>query len=138
MGEQKNLVNEKEPSELAVLYVMANRCVEDIPHQLGQKIELLSRAQVIIGRLAADAVLEYKSTYAKRKRDHAEAFLLAKRDRAHHAEIAVYDLRIREAELEAEKVRWNNAFASNLEVINSLKYRMKVLLAEYNNPQNGR
>jgi len=130
-------VNEpdKQPSQLAILYHRANECDVTLPYGVSQKIELLSQAQVIIGKLAADAVREYKRIYAKRKLAHAEAALAAKRDKLHHAEIAVAKLRTQEADLEADKVRWDHAFKSNQEVINSLKYTLKTMLAE--NPAQG-
>ncbi|HZG83864.1 hypothetical protein [Paenibacillus sp.] len=128
---------EDQQRALMILLKRADRCDLDTPSGVARKIELLSEAQVIIGRFAANAVRDYNRVYAERKRVHAEAFLAAKRDKAHHAELAVVELRLKEAELEAEKVRWNNAFASNLEVINSLKYTHKVLMAEMLNPQNG-
>ncbi|MNL89320.1 hypothetical protein D3C87_2195630 [compost metagenome] len=52
--------------------------------------------------------------------------------------MAVVELRLQEADLEADKVRWTNAVISNDQVINSLKYSLKVLLAEFHNPANER
>lgn len=117
-------------SELARLYTLAEACDVTLPSGVARKIELLSRVQVILGRYAADAVREYKRIYAQRKREHAEAALKVKRDKIHHAEVAVSHLRLQEAEAEADKVRWNNAFQSNQEIINSLKYTLKTMLAE--------
>ncbi|MCR8633455.1 hypothetical protein [Paenibacillus radicis (ex Xue et al. 2023)] len=127
----------QEQYSIGQLYRLADQCSHDYPVTLAKKIEILTEVQVLLGRKAAEAVREYKRTYAQRKRHYAEAYLAATKDKAQHAELAVTDLRMQEADLEADKVRWSHAFESNGEVINSLKYSLKVLLAEYQNPANG-
>lgn len=122
---------------LGELYSLADQCSNEYPATLARKIELLSEIQILLGRKAADAVREYKRTYAERKRVYAEAYLSAVKDKAQRAELAVTELRLQEADMEADKVRWTNAVISNDQVINSLKYSLKVLLAEYQNPANG-
>lgn len=122
-----------ENRQIAALYSEAEKLSHDYPATLARKIEILTMIQVEIGRRAADAVREYKRCYAERKRTFAEAYISAKKDKVQMAELAVVELRQHEADLEAEKVRWGNAFESNLEVINSLKYTLKVLLVEYGN-----
>lgn len=121
---------------LGELYSLADQCSHDYPITLAQKIEYLTEIQILLGRKAADAVRDYKRKYAERKRVYAEAYLASTKDKAQRAELAIIDLRLEEADLEAEKVRWNNAYSSNAESINVLKYSLKVLLAEYNNPAN--
>lgn len=123
-------------NQLAVLYYEADQLSHEYPATLARKIEILTEIQVHLGRRVADAVREYKRCYAERKRAYAEAYIAAKKDKAQTAELAVIELRQREADLEADKVRWNNAFESNGEVINSLKYSLKVLIAEYNHTTN--
>ncbi|MDR0269599.1 hypothetical protein [Paenibacillus sp.] len=118
---------------LGELYSLADQYSHDYPATLARKIEILSEIQIILGRKAADAVREYKHKYAERKRVYAEAYVEATKDKAQRAELAVIDLRMEEADLEADKVRWNNAVTSNEQVINSLKYSLKVLLAELDN-----
>lgn len=122
---------------LGELYSLADQCSHDYPATLAKKIDYLTEIQILLGRRAADAVRDFKRKYAERKRVYAEAYLASPKDKAQRAELAVAELRLEEAELEADKVRWNNAFVSNGEVINSLKYSLKVLLAEYQNPSNG-
>ncbi|WP_120465176.1 hypothetical protein [Paenibacillus aceti] len=117
---------------------MADQCSHEYPETLARKIEILSEVQIIIGRKAADAVRDYKHKYAERKRVYAEAYVSASKDKAQRAELAVVDLRIEEADLEAEKVRWTNAVTSNEQVINALKYSLRVLLNEYDNLANDR
>lgn len=122
---------------LGELYSLADQCSHDYPATLAKKIDYLTEIQILLGRKAADAVRDYKRKYAERKRVYAEAYLAEQKDKAQRAELAITELRLEEAELEADKVRWNNAFESNGEVINSLKYSLKVLLAESQNPSNG-
>ncbi|WP_458123386.1 hypothetical protein [Paenibacillus sp. Z3-2] len=122
---------------LGELYSLAEQCSHDYPATLARKIEFLTEVQVILGRRAAEAVRDYKRTYAERKRVYAEAYLAAGKDKAQRAELAITQIRLQEADAEADKVRWHNAVESNDQVINSLKYSLKVLLAEYNNPASG-
>ncbi|MGR6760223.1 hypothetical protein ACU1JV_00060 [Paenibacillus sp. T2-29] len=122
---------------LGELYSLADQCSHDYPATLARKIELLTEVQVLLGRKAAEAVREYKYIYAKRKRAFAEAYIAADKNKEQRAELAVIDLRIQEADAEADKVRWHNAVESNDQVINSLKYSLKVLLAEFGSPASG-
>lgn len=126
----------QEQYTLGQLYSLADQCSHEYPVTLAKKIELLSEIQIILGRKSADAVREYKRIYANRKRVYAEAYVMATKDKAQRAELAITDIRLVEADLEADKVRWCNAVLSNDQVINALKYSMKVLLAEYQNPAN--
>ncbi len=122
---------------LGELYTLADQCSHDYPATLARKIELLTEVQILLGRKAAEAVRDYKKKYAERKRVYAEAYIAAKNLREQRAELAVIELRIQEADAEADKVRWNNAVESNDQVINSLKYSLKVLLAEFGSPASG-
>lgn len=115
----------------------ADECSHDYPSTLSYKIELLSEVQIILGRRAADAVRLHKRKYAERKRVYAEAYVAATKDKAQRGELAVVDIRMEEADLEADKVRWENAVKSNDQLINALKYSLKVLLAESQNQANG-
>lgn len=119
--------------QLSELYNQASQLSHDYPVTLARKIELLTMIQVEIGKRAADSVREYKRCYAERKRVYAEAYIAAKKDKAQIAELAVVELRQLEADLEADKVRWNNSFESNGEIINGLKYALRVLLVEFQN-----
>ncbi|WP_241230735.1 hypothetical protein [Paenibacillus sp. PAMC 26794] len=123
---------------LGELYSLAEQCSHDYPATLARKIEFLTEVQVILGRRAAEAVRDYKRIYAQRKREYAEAYLAAGKDKAQRAELAIIEIRLKEADAEADKVRWHNAVESNDQVINSLKYSLKVLLAEFNNPASGK
>ncbi|MEK5142545.1 hypothetical protein [Paenibacillus sp. FSL M7-0134] len=123
----------KKQYTLGELYSLADQCSHDYPATLARKIELLTEVQILLGRKAAEAVRDYKKKYAERKRVYAEAYIAAENLREQRAELAVIKLRNQEADAEADKVRWSNAVESNDQVINSLKYSLKVLLAEFGN-----
>ncbi|MEK3849876.1 MULTISPECIES: hypothetical protein [Paenibacillus] len=127
----------KKQYTLGELYSLADQCSHDYPATLARKIELLTEVQILLGRKAAEAVRDYKKKYAERKRVYAEAYIAAKNLREQRAELAVIELRLQEADAEADKVRWSNAVESNDQVINSLKYSLKVLLAEFGSSASG-
>jgi hypothetical protein len=116
---------------LADLFDLADQCHEDSIHGLAKKLEILTDAQVLIGRYHSASVRAYKHAYAKRKAAFADAYMSVKRDKNQFAEQSVVKHRMEEADLEAIKVKWQNAFQSNLEVINSLKYALRAMIVEY-------
>ncbi|MEK4754817.1 hypothetical protein MKX72_20150 [Priestia sp. FSL R5-0597] len=91
-----------------------------------QRIEILSRMLVFIGKLAATFSEEYKNIYAERKYTYAEAEIKAEKNKKAYAEIAVRDLRKQEAKAYGNMQRWKNAFESTKEEINALKYKVKI------------
>lgn len=101
-----------------------------------QRIELLSKQLVFIGRLASVFSEHYKRVYATRKRVYAEAEINAKPPRQAHAELAVTELREEEAEAYGYYKRWNNAFESTKEELNALKYKIKIDIADGNSQSN--
>ncbi|MGN0449530.1 MAG: hypothetical protein ACI4G0_04135 [Ruminococcus sp.] len=114
---------EKHHKEIVKYQVLLN----SIPEQNKvQRIEVLSKQLVYIGKLAAEFSEEYKRIYATRKRVHAEAYIKASSSKAAYAELAVTDLRELEAEAYGNMKRWNNAFESTKEEINALKYHVKI------------
>lgn len=91
-----------------------------------ERLEILSRMLVLIGKVAAHFSEEYKRVYATRKRVYAEAYINAKGSKQATAELAVIDLREVEAEAYGYYKRWTNAFDSTKEEINVLKYKIRV------------
>lgn len=91
-----------------------------------ERIELLSKQLVFIGRLAAELSEEYKRIYATRKRMYAEAYINAPSSKSASAELAIIEIREKEAEAYGNMKRWNNAFDSTREEINALKYKVKI------------
>jgi len=87
--------------------------LNDLPEVcIVERIELLSKMLVYIGKLAGELSEEYKMTYAKRKRIHAETYLKAKKNKAVEAELAVTKIREEEAQAYGNMKRWANAFES--------------------------
>jgi hypothetical protein len=91
-----------------------------------QRIEILSKQLVLIGKMAAEFSERYKMIYAERKRVHAQAYIDAEKNKAAEAELAVVFLRGVEAEAYGNMKRWSNAFESTKEEINALKYKVKI------------
>jgi hypothetical protein len=91
-----------------------------------QRIEILSKQLVLIGKMAAEFSERYKLIYAERKRVHAQAYIDAEKNKAAEAELAVVFLRGEEAEAYGNMKRWSNAFESTKEEINALKYKVKI------------
>lgn len=104
----------------------ADKLLEDTPSTLMQKIDLLARCLVYIGRVSSALDGDYKRIYGKRKYEQALAHTQATKDKAAHAEIAVKELREQEADAYEQMNRWRNAFASTGEEIHALKLRMKI------------
>jgi len=96
------------------------------PEMKVQRIEILSKQLVFIGKLAAEFSEQYKRIYATRKRVYAETKLAATKNKAEVAELAVAELREEEATAYGNMVRWKNAFTSTQEEANALKYRVRV------------
>lgn len=113
-------------SEIAKLRRAADALPDDVPHALMEKIELLSKCLVFIGRVSSVLDGDYKRLYARRKYEYAVAITQATKNREAHAEIAVNELRLTEAQAYEDMQRWRNAFESTKEEIHALKLRMKI------------
>jgi len=100
-----------------------------------QRIELLSKQLVFIGRLASTYSGYYKRVYAERKRAYAQAEIDSPPPRQAHAELAVTELREEESQAYEYYKRWNNAFDSTKEEINALKYKVRISMEDGSNNQ---
>ncbi|PZD95208.1 hypothetical protein DNH61_11655 [Paenibacillus sambharensis] len=112
-------------TEITRLRRQADLLPDDSPGVLMQKIELLAKCLVYIGRVSSHLDGVYKRVYARRKYEHALAITKAQKDKQAHAELAVKELREEEATAYEDMNRWRNAFSSTTEEIHSLKMRMK-------------
>lgn len=111
-----------------------NNILKGIPAESRiQRIEVLSKQLVLIGKLAAEFSERYKRIYATRKRVHAEAYIQATRNKAAEAELAIIELREEEAEAYGHMKRWTNAFDSTKEEINALKYKVRIDIEDGSN-----
>ncbi|GIN88693.1 hypothetical protein J6TS2_50790 [Heyndrickxia sporothermodurans] len=108
-----------------------NNMLKRIPEENKvQRIEVLSKQLVLIGKLAAEFSERYKKIYATRKRVYAEAEIAAPKNKQAHAELAVIELREEEATAYGNMKRWTNAFESTKEEINALKYKVRIDLED--------
>jgi hypothetical protein len=117
-------------TEITRLRREADKLPLDVPGALIQRIELLAKCLVFIGRVSSVLDGDYKRVYAKRKYEFALAVTNATKDKQAHAEIAVTELRQAEAESYELMNRWRNAFTSTTEEIHSLKMRMRMDVAD--------
>ncbi|MFS1511860.1 hypothetical protein VQL36_05405 [Chengkuizengella sp. SCS-71B] len=120
--------------EITTLRNKADKLIEDSPGALLKKIEILARCLVFIGRVSSQLDGDYKRIYAQRKYEYSFAEINAKSPKKAHAELAVKDLREKEAEAYQMMQRWRNAFSSTQEEIHALKLKMRI---DFENSQNG-
>ena len=106
----------------------------EIPEQLNKIIKLYSQAQIIIGYLDTDALYDAGRIYAERKRVYAETIEKESgtvAEKQAKAELAVYDLRIKEAEAKSESRKWQNLFDSYGNLIIALRRDERTAAEEY-------
>lgn len=116
--------------EITRLRKEADKYPEDNPGGLMRKIDLLAKCLVYIGRVSSYLDGEYKRIYAQRKYEQALAHTRATKHREASSEIAVRDLRIKEADAYENMQRWRNAFTSTNEEIHALKLKMRINFAD--------
>lgn len=112
-----------------------NKYQEAIENAVPESVdELWLRAEqhVHIGKLSSVLDEEYKNIYAERKRTFAEAYIAAPKNKEAMAELAVVELRLKEAEAYGDMRRWRNAFESNGEKIKAMKYKLRLSMGEVN------
>lgn len=97
------------------------------------KIYLLSKQLIFIGRLAAIFSEMHRNIYVERKRIYNTEYLKAKQSKAAHAELAIIDIRQQEADAYNNYKRWNTAFITTREEINALKYKVRIDLEDGSN-----
>jgi hypothetical protein len=99
------------------------------------RLHLLSKMLVLIGKVSAQVSEDYKKIYARRKQVHAETYIKATKAKAQEAELAVIELRNMEAEAYGNYKRWGNAFESTQEEINVLKYKIRISIEDGSSKQ---
>jgi len=117
-------------NEITRLRTDADKLPEDNPSGLMQKIELLAKCMVYVGRLSSALDGEYKRIYALRKRTHAQAYIDAPKHKAAVAELAVVEIRSVEAQAYEDMMRWRNALNSLTEEIHALKLKLRIDFAD--------
>lgn len=117
-------------TEITRLRRAADQLPDDVPQSLMEKIELLAKCMVYIGRLSSHLDGEYKRIYALRKQTYAKAYIEATRSKEAHAELAIVELRQLEAQAYEDMRRWRNALDSLTEEIHALKLKMRIDFAD--------
>lgn len=103
------------------------KLINETPEEdYNERLQLLSKMLVLIGKVAAQMSEDYKMIYARRKQVHAQTKIDAPSNKEARAELAVVELRKLEAQAYGDYKRWNNAFDSTKEEINALKYKIRV------------
>lgn len=118
------------------LYDEIETLSDEIPGELNRKIKLYSQALQLIGYFDADAMKDYLLTYAERKRLEGEVKATFKGtgvEKEGQTEMAIYELRKKEAETKAESRKWTNLFKSTEQLIIALRREEQALMTEYNN-----
>lgn len=113
-------------TEITRLHEMAEALAEDNAGSLMEKIEHLSKVLMYAGRVSSHFDEAYKTIYADRKRTWAEARVMAAKDKDAASELAIVELRQREAEAYGEMNRWRNARESIVEQIHAMKLKMRL------------
>lgn len=129
-------MNEGRSARLKQLYDEIENLSDEIPSELNRKIKLYSQALQLIGYFDADAMKDYLLTYAERKRLEGEVKATFKGtgvEKEGQTEMAIYDLRVKEAETKAESRKWTNLFKSTEQLIIALRREEQALMTEYNN-----
>lgn len=112
-------------AEIIRLRREADKLDNDSPGAIMEKVELLARCLVFVGRLSSHLDGYYKRVYNRRKLEYAQAYKAAKSHKAVEAELAIAELREMEADAYEQHRRWRNAFDSTTEEIHALKLRLR-------------
>lgn len=118
----------KKPSKtekLNQLYAQASQLNDDLPAQLIKKMEIYGDILELIGRLWAASQNDWRHAEAMRRETIATVYSLdpegTVKDKEMKAEMAAAEWRKKEAQYEAEALRWRNAYTSIQEQINIMK-----------------
>lgn len=111
--------------KLAQLYKQASGLDESFPAQLMDKLSIYGKILEIIGGLWANATKDWKLAEASRRETISSIYSLdpegSNKDREMKGEMAASEWRRKEAELEAEALRWKTAYTSTQEQIQIMK-----------------
>lgn len=111
--------------KLRELYAKAASLNEELPKELMDKLSIYGQILEILGGMWAAATKDWKLAEAKRRETIATIYTLdpegTTKDREMKAEMAAAEWRQKEAEYEAEALRWKAAYLSTQEQIQILK-----------------
>ncbi|AIW41811.1 hypothetical protein [Paenibacillus polymyxa] len=105
----------------------AESFTDDSPGALVRKVELLTQAHTLMGRVSAYMSGRHMQTYNLRKRVYAETMRdTTERNKKVAAELAVLEIRDTEAEDFERMHLWKNEFKSLAEHLYELRLRLRV------------
>ncbi|QHZ50676.1 hypothetical protein [Paenibacillus larvae] len=99
---------------------------DDSPGGLIRKIQLLTQAHTLMGRVSAYMDGQYKRIYASRKNTFAAVKAANTKDKITTAELAIMELREQEAEAYEKMQFWRNEFTSLTEHLHELRLRLRI------------
>jgi hypothetical protein len=125
----------KKIQKLKELYKQANELDEELPAQLMDKLSIYGQILELLGGMWAAATKDWKLAEAKRREAIASHYALnpngTTKDREMQAEMAAAEWRRKEAEYEAEALRWKAAYVATQEQINIMKKKYEHLVNVY-------
>ncbi|WP_134682538.1 hypothetical protein [Brevibacillus migulae] len=130
---------EKRQLKMNTLFQQIQELSDELPKELSKKLTLMASVLGLIGEYQADVKNELGSISTQRKYEFAKAKKEASgtvADKEAYAREKTLGLRQRESELEAELLRWELAYKSQEEKINTGKLYLRALIAEYNGKYN--
>ncbi|PZM62579.1 hypothetical protein DOE73_26340 [Paenibacillus dendritiformis] len=114
-------------NEIKVLRQEADRYDADSPAGLMERITLLTKAHVLMGRVSAYMDGQYKRRHVQRQNTYTAVKAAAGRgDKVTQAELAVMELREQEAEAYELMHLWRNEFTSLTEHLHELRLRLRI------------
>jgi hypothetical protein len=119
------MTQEERIEKLNELYSQAASLNEEFPAQLMQKLSIYGQILELLGGMWAAATKDWKLAEAKRREAIASHYALnpngTTKDREMQAEMSAAEWRRKEAEYEAEALRWKAAYVATQEQIQILK-----------------
>lgn len=122
---------DKRIEKLEKLYKQAEGLNEELPKELIEKLSIYGQILEILGGMWASATNDWKMAEAKRRETIATVYSLdpegSNKDREMKAEMAAAEWRRKEAQYEAEALRWKAAYQAVIEQIQIMKKRYEHL-----------
>jgi hypothetical protein len=119
-------------AKLTELYKQAASLNEELPKELMDKLSIYGQILELLGGMWAAATKDWKLAEAKRREAIASHYALnpngTTKDREMQAEMAAAEWRRKEAEYEAEALRWKAAYIATQEQINIMKKKYEHLV----------
>jgi hypothetical protein len=129
------MTQEERTAKLTELYNQAASLNEEFPAQLMQKLSIYGQILELLGGMWAAATKDWKLAEAKRRETIATVYSLnpngTTKDKEMQAEMSAAEWRRKEAEYEAEALRWKAAYIATQEQINIMKKKYEHLVNVY-------